>query len=197
MTHGPFHQGKADEFGADLEPTVADLERYGADSAAEPSRGFADRVMEVVETEPVPRRGVLAWLATTFSTDRGRVALLAATVAVAVLAVLATGQLARLLPSQFGGTPQPSQSVPASPEPSPSVTPQVSPSASPSPSTPVESSASPSEDESDASDAPDGLEEPEPSPSPTDGNSGPGGGDEGGGGSSGRGGGSSSPGNTD
>jgi uncharacterized membrane protein YgcG len=197
VTRRPFQHGEADGLGADLEPTVADLERYTAESAAEPSRGFADRVMHMVESEPIPRRGVLAWLATTFSSERGRMALMAATVAVAVLAVLATGQLARLMPSQFGGTPQPSQSVPASPEPSPPVSPQASPSASPSPSRPAESSASPSEDESDAADAPDGSEEPEPSPSPTDGNSGPGGGDDGGGGSSGPGGGSSSPGTTD
>jgi hypothetical protein len=173
MTHRPFHPGEADEFGADLEPTVADLERYRADSAAEPSRGFADRVMEMIEIEPIPRRGVLAWLATTFSSERGRVALMAATVAVAVLAVVATGQLARLLPSQFGVTPQPSQSVPASPEPSPRVSPSPSMTVSPSESPSAEPSASDSDDDSGV---PDASDDPDESPSPTDDNSGPGGG---------------------
>jgi uncharacterized membrane protein YgcG len=194
VTRRPFQPGEADGLRADLEPTVADLERYRADSAAEPSRGFADRVMEVVESEPIPRRGVLAWLATTFSTERGRVALMAATVAVAVLAVVATGQLARLLPSQFGGTPQPSQSVPASPEPSPPVSPSPSMTVSPSESPSVEPSPSDSDDDSGL---PDASDDPDESASPTDDNSGPGSGDDGAGGSSGHGGGSSSPGTTD
>jgi hypothetical protein len=192
MTRRPFRRGEVDGLPADLERTIADLERYGADSATEPSRGFADRVMEVVEAEPIPRRGVLAWLATAIASERGRVALMAATVAVAVLAVVAAGELARLLPSQFGGTPQPSQSLPASPEPSPTVSPSpptsVPPPRSASPS--VEPSPSASDDDSGAPDASDDVDE---SPLATEDNSGPGGGDDGGG-NSGPGGGSSSPG---
>ncbi|MEP6470191.1 MAG: hypothetical protein ABJC24_10505 [Chloroflexota bacterium] len=191
MTRRPFQHGEADGLGADLEPTVADLERYRAESAAEPSRGFADRVVHMVESEPIPRRGVLAWLATAFSSERGRMALMAATVAVAVLAVLATGQLARLMPSQFGGTPQPSQSIPASPDPSLPVSSSPSPTVSPSPS--ESPSADPSaSDSDDDSGLPDASDDPDESPSPTDDNSGPGGGD-GIGGNSGPGGGSSSP----
>jgi hypothetical protein len=191
MTRRPFPRGEADGIPADLEPTMADLERYGADSATEPSRGFADRVMEVVEAEPIPRRGALAWLSTTFASERGRIALLAATVAVAVLAVVATGELARLLPIQFGGTPQPSQSLPASSEPSPSVSPSPPTSVPPSrsPASSVEPSPSASDDDSGLPDASDDADE---SPSATDDNSGPGGGGDGGG-NSGPGGGSSSP----
>jgi len=186
MTRRPFRPGDDDGLDADLESTVADLDRYLTDSDADPSRGFADRVMEAVESEPIPRRGVLALLATAFSTDRGRVALMAATVAVAVLAVVATGQLARILPDQVGGSPQPSQSAPASLEPSPSITPSPSPRISPSPS--VSPSATGSDDESESPDESDDSAE---SPSATDDNSGPGGGDDGG--NSGPGGGSSSP----
>jgi hypothetical protein len=183
VTRRPFRPGDDDGLDADLQSTVADLDRYLADSDTDPSRGFADRVMEAIESEPIPRRGVLALLATTFSTDRGRVALMAATVAVAVLAVVATGQLARILPTQFG-SPHPSPSVPASPEPSPPITPSpsVSPSAEPSPSG--------SDDESESPDESDDADE---SPSATDDNSGPGGGgDDDGGGNSGPGAGSSS-----
>jgi uncharacterized membrane protein YgcG len=177
MTRRPFRQGDADGLGADLEPTVADMDRYLADSESEPSRGFADRVMHAVESEPIPRRGVMAFLAATFSSERGRVALIAATVAVAIMAVVATGQLARVLP-QFGGSPQPSQSAPASQEPSPPITP--SPSVSPSES--ASPSAGGSDDESgspDGSDSPDESDDADVSPSATDDNSGPGGGDDG------------------
>jgi hypothetical protein len=188
MMRRPLRTGHDDGLDPDLEQTVADLDRYLVDSDAEPSRGFADRVMEAVESEPIPRRGVLALLTTALSSERGRVALLAATVAVAVIAVLATGQLAKVLPIQFGGSPQPSQSVPASPEPSPSLTPLPSPSSSPS--TSAEPSADGSHRESEAPDASDDADE---SPSPTDDNSGPGGGGDDGGNSGPGGGISSSP----
>jgi hypothetical protein len=190
MTRRPYRPGNNDGLDADLQSTVADLERYQADSDSGPSRGFADRVMHAVEAEPIPRRGVLALLSATFSTDRGRVALMAATVAVAVLAVVATGQLARVLPTQFG-SPPPSPTVPASPEPSLPVTPSSSPSLSPSPSVSpsAEPSASGSEDESES---PDESDDPDGSPSASDDSSGPGGGDDDGG-NSGPGGGSSSP----
>jgi uncharacterized membrane protein YgcG len=189
MTRRPNRPDDDDGLDADLQSTVADLDRYLADSDSGPARGFADRVMEAVESEPIPRRGVLAVLATTFSSDRGRVVLMAATVAVAVLAVVATGQLARILPTQFG-SPQPSPSVQASPEPSPSITPSPSPRVSPSPS--AEPSGSGSDDESESPDKSDDADE---SPSATDDKSGSGGGggDDGGDNSAPGGGSSSSP----
>jgi hypothetical protein len=175
MTRRPFRPGDDDGLDPDLQQTVADLDRYLADSDTEPSRGFADRVMEAVGSEPTPRRGVLAVLATTFSSERGRVALMAATVVVAVMAVVATGQLAKIVPT-LGGSPQPSQTAPVSPEASPSLTPSPSPSSSASPST--EPSARGSDRESEAPDASDDADE---SPSASDDNSEPGGGDDSGG----------------
>jgi hypothetical protein len=157
MTHRPFRPDDDDGLDPDLQQTVADLDRYLAASDTEPSRGFADRVMEAVGSEPIPRRGVLALLATTLSSERGRVALMAATVVLAVMAVVATGQLAKILPTQFGASPQPSQSVPASPEPSPSLAPSASPSSSPSPS--AEPSASGSDHESESPDESDDADE--------------------------------------
>jgi hypothetical protein len=171
MTRPPFGHDKDDGLPAELESTLADLERYMADSDAEPPPGFVTRVMDVVESQPVPRRGVLAALTTAFTSDRGRVALMAATVAVAVMAVVATGQLARLLPGQSGGSPQPGQTAPASTEPSPPVTPSPSVSPSPSESPSAEPSASGSDDESDGSDASDDADE---SPTGSDDHSGPG-----------------------
>jgi hypothetical protein len=188
VTRRPIRPSEDDGLDPDLQQTVADLDRYLADSDTEPSRGFADRVMEAVGSEPIPRRGVLALLATTFSSERGRVALVAATVAVAVMAVVATGQLTKILPTQFGGSPQPSQSAPASPEPSPSGTPSPSPSSSPSPS--AEPSARGSAHESESPDASDDADE---SPLASEDNSGPGGGDDSGGNSGPGGGSSSSP----
>ena len=74
-------------------------------------------------------------LAGTWAGDRGRMALLAATVAAAVLAVVIASQLPRLLPSNTGSSPQPS--VLPTMEPSPSFT------VSPQPTEPATESAEP------------------------------------------------------
>lgn len=182
MTRRPFNSNEA-ELPRDLEPTVEDLERYLADSAADPASDFADRVMGQVASEPVPRRGLWAVLAGAFAGDRGRMALLAATVAAAILAVVIVGQLPRILPSNVGGSPEPS-ALPTR-EPSPSFT------VSPQPTEPATESEEPSPSPSDDEDR-----TPRPSASPTgsDDHSGPGGGggdDDGG--NSGPGGGGSSP----
>ncbi|HET6745586.1 MAG TPA: hypothetical protein VFH90_07010 [Candidatus Limnocylindria bacterium] len=191
MTRRPFRPTEVDDFGGDLEPTITDLERYLADSAADPSSGFADRVMHEIAREPTPRRGVLASIITAFSSERGRVALVAATIAAAILAVVAAGQLSRLMPSQVGGSPSPTISTP-------SIAPSVPPSRQPSPST--EPSAEPSSTPSDEeeSESPRASDEDDDSPSPSetsgesDDNSGPGGGGDDGG-NSGPGGGSEEP----
>ncbi len=172
MTRRPFNPNEA-ELPRDLEPTVADLERYLADSASDPAPDFSDRVMREVATQPAPRRGLWAVVAGTWAGDRGRMALLAATVAAAVLAVVIFGQLPRLLPSNLGGSPSPTI------EPSPTFT------VSPQPTEPAtqseEPSPSPSESESpDASDDEDRTPSASPSGSDDHGgsgsNSGPGGG---------------------
>ena len=85
MTRRPFDPREADLPDRDLEPTIGDLDRYLADSAADPTPDLADRVMGQVASQPVPRRGLLALLAGPFGGDGGRMALLAATVAAAVL----------------------------------------------------------------------------------------------------------------
>lgn len=193
MTRRPFRPAELDGGGEDLQPTISDLERYLADSAGDPSTGLADRVMQAVASEPVPQRGVLASITTVFRSERGRVALLAATVAVAILAVVAASQLAQLMPSQFGGSPSPSAPAPSI---TPTVPPTVQPSPSPEPS--MEPSATPSRAQESASpDASgDDSETPRASESPegSDDNSGPGGGGaDDGGGNSGPGGGSESP----
>ena len=143
MTRRPFNPNEADLPG-DLDPTVADLDRYLADSVADPAPGFADHVMGEVAAQPVPRRGLWAVLAGPWTGDRGRMTLLAATVAAAVLAVVLAGQLPRLLPSNIGSS-SPLPSVPPTMEPSPSVT------VSPQPTEPAtqseKPSASPTEDE--------------------------------------------------
>jgi uncharacterized membrane protein YgcG len=202
MTRRPFRPDEVDMLGEELDSTIADLERYLADSADDPPSGFSDLVMTRVAGEPAPRRGVLAAVNSAFTSERGRIALLAATVAVAILAVVAAGQLSRLMPSQFGSSPSPSVSAP-------SVLPTAPATVQPSPSQSAEPSAMPTDDEEsespDASDDDDGTSRPSGSPEESDnsgpgggggddsGNSGPGGGGGDDSGNSGPGGGSASP----
>jgi uncharacterized membrane protein YgcG len=173
MTRRPFRPGELEDFGTDLEPTVEDLERYLADSSADPAPDFVDGVIQAVAAEPTPRRGLLAGISGAFNTERGRMALVAATMAVAILAVVAAGQLSGLVESQVGDSPQPSVSAP----PVPTQSPSLEPSPEPSPS------ASDDEDDDDAS--PDASDDEDRSPSPSGSpdesdNSGPGGGGGGG-----------------
>ena len=97
--------------------------------------------MREVASQPTPRRGLWAVLAGIWAGDRGRMALLAATVAAAVLAVVVAGQLPLLLPSNIGGSPEPS--LMPTMEPSPSVT------ISPQPTEPATESEEPSVSPSD------------------------------------------------
>ena len=187
MTRRPFNPDEADLRNRDLEPTIADLERYVADSTADPTPDFADRVMHEVATQPAPRGGLWAVLAGMWDGDRGRVALLAATVAAALLAVVIIGQLPSLVPNNVGNSPQPSLSAPTA-VPSPSLT------ESPSPMESEQPSASPTDDDREspgASDDEDRTPRPSPSPTGSEDHSGGGGSGEDGGGNSGPGGGSS------
>jgi hypothetical protein len=181
MTRRPFQPGELDDFGSDLEPAVEDLERYLADSADDPSGGFADRVMLAVASEPTPRRGLLGIVAAAFRSDRARLVLAAATIAVAILAVVVAGQLSRLIQPPVGTpppaviTPSPEPSSPApSIKPPPSLSPSDEP--SPSPSDAEDGSGSP-----DPSDDEDRTPSPSGSPQLSDDHSGPGGGDDSGG----------------
>jgi len=160
MTRRPFDPGETGELGPDMESTLSDLDRYLADTAEFPSPAFADQVMDAVGHEPAPRRGVLGALLTFFATpsSAGRTVLLAATVAVAILAVVAIGQVGNLLPPSVGnGTPSPPQVSSPSPEPSPSLSPSPSPreTRSPRPSSSAAESPEPSDDGNDAGESPD------------------------------------------
>ena len=186
MSRRPFRPEELEDFETELEPAVEDLERYLADSSADPSAGFADQVMLAVSSQPMPRRGLLASITTAFSGDRGRLALVAATIAAAVLVVVAGSQLTHLLQDQGGNSPLPSVSAPSlAPSVPPSMVPTMRPSRSPEPSPSAgetrrgSSTAEPSEDS--------GSPQPTGSAQGSD-NSGPGGGGGGDGGNSGPGG---------
>lgn len=173
------------------DPAIRELEAYASLTAAEHPHGLADRVMAAVADEPTPRRGFLAGLFASLQagSEGGmmRMVLVAGTMALAVLAVVAAGQLGSLFSDpQIGPSPLPSvmESAPpsVSESPTPSPTPSERPSRSPRPS--------PSDDESpEPSGSPDDDDGETPEPSDDD-NSGPGGGG-GGGDSSGPGGGGS------
>lgn len=164
MTRRPFDPSESGDLGPDMDATLADLDRYLADTAEFPSASFTDDVMQKVEREPIPRRGLLGAFIASISAPggRGRMALLAATVAVAVLAV-ALGRLGEMLPSNVGTSPQPTVVISPTPPESPSVEPSPSPSPQQTRSPKASPSASP-----EASD--------EESPEPSDDSSGPGGG---------------------
>ena len=171
MTRRPFDRGEVEDLGRDLDPTLADFDRYLADTAADPSGSFTDDVMTAIEHEPMPRRGpigaVLAWLAAPGGSRR--TTLLVATAAVAVLAVVALGRISDLLPSNVGNSPSPSiQASPsvevtpspeASPSP-PSQRPSPRPSRSPKPSATASGSAEASDDHGGhGSDSPDASDD--------------------------------------
>ncbi len=206
MTRPPFdprggREGRDGPAGAD--PVIRELQAYAGLTAGDQPHGLADRVMAAVADEPTPRRGILAGLLASLEAGPGggmtRMVLVGATMVLAVLAVVAAGQLANLFPDpQIGPSPLPS--VPES------VAPSVTESPTPSPS-PTERASrtprpSPSDDESpEASGSPDDDETESPEPSDDD-NSGPGGGggdDDGGNSGPGGGGGddSSGPGSGD
>jgi hypothetical protein len=161
VTRRPFDQNEIGDLGRDMDPALADLDRYLADTAENPSAGFADHVMAALEQQPAPRRGALGALLAFVSTPGGggRVALMVATVMVAILAVVAIGRIDGLLPSHVGTTtPEPTRLVSPSPEPSPSLTPSPSERAPRSP----RSSDPPTGSPQASDDGPDIGETPEP-----------------------------------
>jgi hypothetical protein len=172
-----------------LDPIAQELERYARLSAGEVPSGLIERVMADLVAEPTPRRGLLAWLASPFSTGASgatRLAMVAGTMMLAVLAVIVAGQLGDLLRDpQIGPSPSPpaiqtptgTPSPTASPSEAPTTSPSISPTPSPSPtSSATVPSASPSDDDERETPEPSGDDGPEtPEPSEED-NSGPGGG---------------------
>ena len=142
----------------DVEPTVADMERYLADSAADPPRLRRSRDARP-PPQANPRRGLWAVLAGAGG-DRGRL------VAGGNRGGRRAGggdrrQLPRLLPSTIGGSPEPSVTPTMEPSPTFTITP-------PRPTEPAteseEPSPSPSDDEDDEDD---GDRTPRPSAPPS------------------------------
>jgi hypothetical protein len=191
MTGPPFDQRDPRDLAGD-DPVIRELEAYSGLTAGEQPHGITERVMAVIAEEPTPRRGFLAGLLGTLEGGRGggmmRIAMVTATMALAVLAVVLAGQLAELfrepqigpspLPSSIESTP-PSVSEPPSPSPTPSESPTTRPSRTPRPSPTddesPEATASPDDDDNSGpgGGGDDESETPEPS---DDDNSGPGGG---------------------
>lgn len=191
MTRRPFQPDEAGAAPGELDPVARELERYAELTAGEVPHGLAERVMAGVAEEPTPRRGLLASLLAPFTLGAGggavRMAMVAGTVALAVLAVVLAGQLGDLFRDQeIGPSPEPSVVQTPSAPPTPTASPTPSPTASPSPSTSPTASPAPASTQPTAtpSGSDDDAETPEPSdddevetPEPSDeDNSGPGGG---------------------
>ena len=116
--------------GGDLQGVIEELNRYLDLTDEDPTPGFGQRVMEAVEAEPAPRRGLLSWLAASSNGARRSVQAItvAAVLLLAVAGTFAGGQLAGFL----RGSATPAASSTTMPTASPRLTPQ--PSAVPSPS---------------------------------------------------------------
>jgi hypothetical protein len=134
MTRRPFDPRELDGSPDELGQVAEELERYTSLTAAETPHALEEGVMTAIAAEPAPRRGLLASL---LAVLRGggrangpvRAVLVAATMVLAVVAVVAAGELASLFRNdQVGPSP-----VPTTIE-SPSVTPQPTPSTEPTPS---------------------------------------------------------------
>lgn len=134
MTRRPFDSGELDGSTEELNRVAAELERYTSLTAAETPHALEQGVMNAIASEPAPRPGLLAGLVAMLRGD-GRAAspmravLVAGTMVLAVLAVVAAGELANLFNNSNVGGPTP---VPTTVE-SPIVTPEPTPSLTPTP----------------------------------------------------------------
>jgi hypothetical protein len=147
------------------------LEEYVAGTQESPSPGFADWVMRSVASEPMPRRGLGAMLASLVAVP-GPYRRAAQVMAVALLLVAAIGSAAvvgSLIDAEPSPTPTPTiqPSPTEDPSPSPSASPSATPSPSPSP-TPAVTPSPPGPmptptDEPDETETPEPPETPEPS----------------------------------
>lgn len=135
MTRHPFNPG---ELGGD-DPTLVgladELER-SATTSAQPSTGFASRVLAAIDEEPTPRRPWYAIFGGAASAPLFRgLSLAAVAVAAVAIAVVVGGLIGPVRPgpgANGSATPTASPSPPSTP-PSSTPSPSPSPSASPSP----------------------------------------------------------------
>ncbi|HLY36053.1 MAG TPA: hypothetical protein VKU35_05020 [Candidatus Limnocylindria bacterium] len=127
--------------GQGIEGVTDELRRYLDVTEADPSPGFAGRVMDAVAGEPIRRPGLLAriegWPG--FARRGLQVAALAAVLVLAVGGTLVGGRIAGLLRP----TPAPGASPTALPSPVATPTPTLSPSPSPRLTAPPRTSATP------------------------------------------------------
>ena len=146
MSRRPFDPGEIDRDATGLESATGELERYAALTNAATPVDLDDRVMAAVEREPIPRRGILAWLALPApAIPLGRVAravVLTAALVLVVGGVLAAGQLARIIRDASVGGPSSSPTDRFTPSPSPSVLQTPSPSDGSSPTETIDANAS-------------------------------------------------------
>ena len=131
MSRRPFDPSELDQPLTDGNRAVSELESYVATTATGAPRGLSERVRAAVETEPVPRRGFLAWLLIPLGSAGGmrrfvRTSALGATLVLAVAGALVAGQLAGVLRNVGSGSPTPTESV--SPTPTESSAPTLIPS---------------------------------------------------------------------
>lgn len=193
MTRRPFDPREIDRDDPGLGRVADELERYAGLTASEVARGLDERVMAALDAAPPPRRGILAQLLAPFAAGaQGRVAraaMVGATMALAILAVVVAGELAGVIGNDgIGNSPAPTISASPTVSPSPSPSPTESPSPSPSPSVTHEPTLAPTPRPSPAEtpgetaeptdhETPEAEDDHSETPRPSEsGNSGPGGG---------------------
>lgn len=176
MTRRPFDPRELDIEPMELDPVVRELSGYADLTAAEVAPDLAERVMAAVDSEPTPRRSLLAMLFGPSAAGGGpRLLLVGATMVLGVLAVVLAGRLAGLLPDdQIGPSPSPSIVELPTASPTPSLTPSPTPTEEPSRSPRASRTPRPSPSD-EASSRPTSTGEDE-TPEPSEDNSGPGGG---------------------
>ncbi len=134
MTRHPFNPGELGDDDAALTALGDELER-SATTAAQPSVGFAQRVLAAIDAEPTPRRHWYAALGIGAMAPALRGAVLSAVAVAAIAVAIVAGGLigpARHAPGSDGSqTPTATPSASATPTPSPTTSPPATPPASP------------------------------------------------------------------
>lgn len=133
MTRHPFNPGELGADDSSLTELADELER-SATTAAQPSVGFAGRVLAAIDDEPAPRRPWYVALGFGAAAPVVRGAALGAVgVAAILVAVLVGGLLGPVRPGPGSdGSPTPTASPTSSPTPSASASPSPTPTATPS-----------------------------------------------------------------
>ncbi|HEY6607869.1 MAG TPA: hypothetical protein VI277_01610 [Candidatus Limnocylindria bacterium] len=201
MTHHPYGPDELDRADPELDEVAHAIERYALDHDGKMPAGLPSRIIAAIDMEPDPEP---RWWAVLLAGPRawrpaGRLAAMAAVIAIATVGAVALGAIVEGVRPSVGTSSPPSPIISPSEAPTDAVTPSPTPSLSSSPSssaTPSSLQASPAPSPTvvpatavpTASDDDDEDETPEPSESDNSGpgggggddDSGPGGGDDGG-----------------